>query len=139
MKKLLFPLSITVLLGMAIPLSACNAEKTQQQSVSQQEISDRTVQLDKCGLQYEAPQQWIAYEQTNMLPITNTTTEGDIYAQVQYNYVTDKEMEALSTLSNETSVQQLLHPFGEILVFKQNKFESEVCFYSHPTLKQCLT
>ena len=125
MKKLLFPLSITVLLGMAIPLSACNAEKTQQQSVSQQEISDRTVQLDKCGLQYEAPQQWIAYEQTNMLPITNTTTEGDIYAQVQYNYVTDKEMEALSTLSNETSVQQLLHPFGEILVFKQNKLESE--------------
>ena len=44
MKKLLFPLSITVLLGMAIPLSACNAEKTQQQSVSQQELSDRTVQ-----------------------------------------------------------------------------------------------
>jgi len=34
-------------------------------------------------------------------------------------------MEALSTLSNETSVQQLLHPFGEILVFKQNKLESE--------------
>ena len=125
MKKLLFPLSIAVLLVMSITLSACNTEKTQQQSISQNEISDRTVQLDKCGLQYEAPQQWIAYEQTNMLPITNTTTEGDIYTQIQYNYVTDKEMEALSTLSNETSVQQLLHPFGEILVFKQNKLESE--------------
>lgn len=125
MKKLLFPFSIALLLGMTIPFSGCNTEKTQQHSISQQELSDRTVQLDKCGLQYEAPQQWIDYEQTNMLPITNTTTEGDIYAQIQYNYVTDKEMEALSTLSNETSVQQLLHPFGEILVFKQNKLESE--------------
>lgn len=103
--------------------SACTAEKTQSQSAP--EMTDRTVQLDKCGLQYEAPQEWIAYEQTNMLPITNTTTEGDIYAKIQYNYVTDEGMKELSTVSSTVPIEDILQPFGEIIVFKQNKLESE--------------
>lgn len=114
-----------MLLLCSISITSCNTTKSQQQAISQQEMTDRTVRLDKCGLQYEAPQQWIPYEKTNMIPITNTTTEGDIYAQIQYNYVTDEAMKALSTLSDNTPVDQLMQPFGEILIFKQNKLESE--------------
>lgn len=106
-------------------VTSCNTTKSQQQPISQQEITDRTVQLDKCGLQYEAPQEWIPYEKTNMIPITNTTTEGDIYAQIQYNYATDDAMKSLSTLSDDTPTYLLMQPFGEILIFKQNKLESE--------------
>lgn len=124
-KQLLFPFSIAVAFGLLSSISACNTEKPKQQTISQIESSDRTVQLDKCGLQYEAPDEWIPYEQTNIIPITNTTTEGDIYAQIQYNYVTNEGMEQLATFDNDTAVEELLYPFGEILVFKQNKLESE--------------
>ncbi len=121
MKKKHFLFFIAMLF--VFSFSACTAEKTQSQSAP--EMTDRTVQLDKCGLQYEAPQEWIAYEQTNMLPITNTTTEGDIYAKIQYNYVTDEGMKELSTVSSTVPIEDILQPFGEIIVFKQNKLESE--------------
>ena len=121
MKKKYFLFPIAMLLAFSV--SACNTKKTQQQSV--QETTDRMVQLDKCGLQYEAPQEWITYEQTKMLPITNTTTEGDIYAKIQYNYVTDEGMKELSTVSSTVPIEDILQPFGEIIVFKQNKLESE--------------
>ncbi len=121
MKKKHFLFFIAMLF--VFSFSACTAEKTQSQSAP--EMTDRTVQLDKCGLQYEAPQEWIAYEQTNMLPITNTTTEGDIYAKIQYNYVTDEGMKELSTVSSTVPIEDILQPFGEIIVFKKNKLESE--------------
>ena len=99
-KQLLLPFSIAITFGLLFSISACNTEKPKQQTISQAENSDRTVQLDKCGLQYEVPEEWIPYEQTNIIPITNTTTEGDIYAQIQYNYVTNEGMEQLATFEN---------------------------------------
>lgn len=122
-KYLLFPFFIMLLCA---PLSGCHSQKPQEQIPHQQsEISDRTVQIDKCGLQYEAPQEWMDYEKTNMLPITNTTTEGDVYAQIQYHYVTDEGMESLANLSDDTPTENLLYPFGEILVFKEDRLQSQ--------------
>lgn len=137
MKKLFFLFaSMTVLFCSGFFLTGCNSNTTDSQTASQQETADRTVKLDKCGLQYQAPQAWIAYEQTNMLPITNTTTEGDIYAQVQYNYVTDEGMQSLSTFSDLSDTGNILFPFGEILVFKEENLnsgavQSEFSKYAH--------
>ena len=126
MKKLFFFFfSMAVLFGSVFALTSCSKEQTQPPAISEQEITDRTVKLDKCGLQYQAPEAWIAYEQTNMIPITNTTTEGDIYAQIQYNYVTDEGMQSLATLSNLSNTENILFPFGEIIVFKEENLNSE--------------
>lgn len=122
MKKKVLLVCLAAVISVA-SISAC--KKKEEAPAKKVEEASRIVEISQCGLRYEAPKEWIPYETTSLIPIASTTTEGDIYAHVQYNYVTDKNMEILNTFSEDTDTASLMIPFGEIFVIHQNKLKSE--------------
>lgn len=84
----------------------------------------RMVEIAQCGLRYEAPQEWIPYENTNLYPETAATTEGDIYSYLRFNYISDENMEKLNEVSADLKVEDLMTPISEILVIHKDKLES---------------
>lgn len=125
MKKRLFLLCIATGLC-CVSLSACNKAPKEPTKEEQSAIDEnRIVEVTQCGLKYYAPDAWKPYETTNIIPIASTTTEGDIYAHVQYSYVTDENMEKLSTLAGDLDTKSLLAPFVEVLVLHKDKLDSD--------------
>lgn len=138
MKKKLLLLCLAAMVS-AASIAAC--QKKEEPSVEKTQETSRIVEIPQCGLRYEAPKEWIPYETTNIIPIASTTTEGDIYAHVQYNYVTDKNMEILNTFSEDTDTASLMSPFGEIFVIHKDKLEAESVknAFSHYDTKEEVT
>ncbi len=142
MKKRLFLLCIAVGLC-SVSLYACNkapSNTAKEEQTAKDE--DRMVEVTECGLKYYAPDAWKPYETTNIIPIASTTTEGDIYAHVQYSYITTENLEKFNDFSNKTDTKSLLAPFVEVMVIHNDKLNSEqvkTAFAAYNTKKEVAT
>ncbi|MGE4214623.1 MAG: hypothetical protein AB7E42_07610 [Anaerotignaceae bacterium] len=82
---------------------------------------ERTVTVEELGLTYTTPEEWMAYQETNIYPVT-IKSEGT-FAEVIYGYITDANMERLND-GEETSVMNCLNSICEIIVAKTENFEN---------------
>lgn len=106
---------IIALLLIALSLAGCKPK----------EEANRVVEVTECGLRYTAPDAWKPYETTNIIPLSSATTEGDIFAHVQFNYATDDSMEIMNSFNPDLDTTELLIPFGEIFVVHESKLDSD--------------
>lgn len=91
-----------------------------------EETNIRTVHQDAIGLQYTAPSDWEAFEESNILPpFSSAAPEGDIFAQIEYDFVTEEILNKMAARSPEESIDDLKIPICEIAVIKEDKKESE--------------
>lgn len=82
---------------------------------------ERTVTVKELGLTYKTPKEWIAYQESNIYPVT---IEGEnTFAEVIYGYITDENMERLNN-GEETSIRDCLNNICEIIVAKTENFEN---------------
>lgn len=106
-----------------VPLYACS--KKNGSTAEQTQDTERLIEITQCGLRFQAPEEWIPYETTNIVPMASTTTEGDIFAHIQYNYVTNENMEQLNQFSEDVDAKSLMTPFVEIMVIHKDKLNSD--------------
>lgn len=91
-----------------------------------EETNIRTVRQDAIGLEYTAPQQWEAFEESNILPpFSSATPDADIFAQIEYDFATEEILAEMAGRSPEESIDDLKLPICEIAVVKEDKKESE--------------
>lgn len=116
MKKISL-LMLSIIFLFSIFSTGCNSKDTAEEP-------SRVIEISQCGLRYTLPDAWKPYETTNIVPLSSSTTEGDIYSQVQFNYGTDANMEKMNDFSQNESISDFLLPFGEIFVIHKSKLNS---------------
>jgi len=117
MKKRSLPLMFVFILILST-LVGCGKKEEPKEDAS------RMVEIQQCGLRYEAPTEWIPYENSNLYPETAATTEGDIYSYLRFNYISDENMEKLNQVSEDLEIKDLMTPITEILVIHKDKLKS---------------
>lgn len=82
---------------------------------------ERTVNVKELGLTYKTPEKWMAYQETNIYPVT---IKGEnTFAEIIYGYITTEDMERLNS-GEETSVTNCLNNICEIIVAKTENFKN---------------
>ena len=81
----------------------------------------RTVNVKELGLTYTTPEKWVAYQETNIYPVT--IKSENTFAEIVYGYITTEDMERLNS-GEETSVMNCLNNICEIIVAKTNNFRN---------------
>lgn len=114
-KKIGFMLLLVSALSIAIV--GCGQKDTPAENAGTDgQNESRTVTLDELGLIYTTPDEWRAYETTNLYP-QSLSSEG-ILAHIRYNYITEEKLQAYNDGSDSFQAEQDLKPICEIVVVK---------------------
>lgn len=117
-------LFLTLLL--AVPSAGCGgAETPTAENTPEQQEVQTDIRLEQCGLAYAIPDEWAAMEDANLIPASFVDLEGDIYAEVKYNFVPSENMAALDDLDSDVPVEELMTPIAAFLVVREEKLETD--------------
>ena len=78
----------------------------------------------ECGLAYTIPDEWVEMENSNLIPASTVSPNGEIYAKIRFNYTPDENMEELNNIDTSIPVEELMTPIAEFLVVKESNMET---------------
>lgn len=114
-------IALLLLAAMLFALPSCGEKPAEEPT----QAAQTEFESEECGLFFTIPTAWTTMENSNLIPTSFVNPDGEIYAKILYQYVSDENMDLLNDPTSAIPVEELMVPLVEFLVVKDENLESD--------------
>lgn len=114
-------IALLLLAAMLFALPSCGEKPAEEPA----QAAQTEFESEECGLSFTIPAIWTTMENSSLVPASFVNPDGEIYAKILYQYISDDNMDLLNDPASSIPAEELMAPLVEFLVVKEENLESE--------------